>query len=287
MRRAKAGTGLSVLLLLAAPASAADLEAALAGRWRGAWVVLGSEAYSHCDAGYSNNQVAGRRVSGKGAVRLDPGELGKVYKVTTARSRVDVLIDLEESLLLPFRDGPFELLNEVHCKVELQFEVPREVVRGGDVAAAEAALAQVLERFDDRAGAQRSPHWNRRQRAPYPDDYEETLAEYRVWKAQQTNAAVAARIDRAVDDAAEAAERMRAGDAAYVAGFAAGVEEMDHAYYGDCPSLLSAAFWSAKKSPPGDRKNDRAFCDGFDDGQLLAWSLELARRLRACYVPTP
>jgi hypothetical protein len=248
-------------------------------------VVATAEVYSHCDGSYSNNQVSGRRVSGKGPQRLAPGELGKVHKVTAGRSRVDVLVDLDESLLVPFRDGPFELWNEVHCRVELQFEVPREVVKAGDVEAAEATLAQVLERFEDRQGAERSAAWNRRRRQPYPEDYEETLAEYRAWKAEQTNAAVAARIDRAVDEAAEAARRMRAADAAYVAGFAAGVEELERVSYGDCPSLLSAGFWAVKRSPPRERRDDRAFCDGFDDGQLLAWSLELARRLRGCFVP--
>lgn len=278
--------GLLLAFCVTVPAFAASPEDALSARWRGAWVVLGSEVFSDCDASYTNNEVVGRRASSKGALRFAAGELGQVHKLELKRSRVELLVDLDESFLRPFHDGPFDLVDEVRCKVELKLELPREVVKSGDVAALERALSALAERFATREAALRSPSANGRKRGSFPKDYDEKLAAYRRWKTEQTNRAVGERLDQALEDAARVAKEATSNPD-YGAGFAAGLEAMRWLSYSDCSSWLGSSFYAVKKSVPSEHRSNRAFCDGFDDGQLLAYSVELAHRLRGCFVPEP
>ncbi len=266
----------------AGAAGASSLEDQLAARWRGAWVVTGVEMTSDCNASYTDNEVLGRRAVGKGRIRLAPGELARVHKLELKRSRVEVLIDVDEPLLAPFEDGPFRLVEEVTCKVELQLEVPREAIKRGDVASLEALLVPVLERYDDQRAAQGSPRWNRRERGPLPRDYEAQMAEYRRWKVAQTNAAVGQRIAQALGEAKRAVQHT-SDNPDYGAGLAAGMEAMRWLSYSDCPDWLGSTFWAAKRSCPSGK--NRAFQDGFEDGQAIAYHLLLAERLQGCFVP--
>lgn len=275
------------LALAGAAAAADDLEDRLSYRWNGAWVVLTTGVRSDCGPNYTNNRVEGGRLAGNGTVAFGAGELAQVHKVDVRRSRVDLLLDLEERFLLPHRDGPFTLYDDSHCRVELLFDVPRSMVRNDDAEGIEARFAQVLERHDRLEEARESARWNRRRREPFPADYEETLARYQVWKAEQVNGAVQARLDRAIEDAAAVGRSIRS-DPAYLDGFAVGAEDARDAYIDSgCEWLVDASFYSFKRSPPGGRDRPRAWRDGYEDGQLLIFSLELARRLPACFVPVP
>ena len=59
-----------------------------------------------------------------------------------------------------------------------------------------------------------------------------------------------------------------------------GVEKAKDRHHGDCPSLLRSTF-----SP--DSKGDGDWKRGYEDGQRLAWNLELLRRLKDCFLPIP
>lgn len=111
------------------------------------------------------------------------------------------------------------------------------------------------------------------------ENYEQTLAACESWKAAQTNAAVHARMDDAIEEAARINDRLRS-DPEYLEGFAAGVEKEKDRHHGDCPSLLRSTF-----SPEG--KGSGGWKRGYEDGQRLAWNLELLRRLKECFVPVP
>jgi hypothetical protein len=126
--------------------------------------------------------------------------------------------------------------------------------------------------------------WNKRRRQPFPADYDLTLALYDHWKAEQTNAAVAARMDKATEEAADAADDIDR-DPDYLDGFAAGAEEMRNEGPSDCAALIDASFYSWRDSPPSG--NSSAWKRGWEDGQCLVFNLKLLDGLRHCYVPVP
>ncbi len=283
-----------VLAVLAAgatsPLAAGGLEDALENRWLGAYVVAQVETHSDCMGAYTNNRLNGRLVSGRGRFRFKPGELGKITKVDAKRSRLDLLIRLEEPLLVPRQDGPFTLYDEVGCALELQVELPRKLVSGDDVRGIEQVLSPVLARFATADEAQGSKGWNRRERDPYPRDYERTLAEHAAWKAEQTNAAVQARLERARDEASRVGERL-SGDADYLAGLARGVEAARSARSGGCSEMLARdparATSPASQGQPAEGGARERFGRGYKDGQILSVSLDQLRRLPGCFVPVP
>ena len=264
----------------AAPSAvhAADLEATLNARWRGAAVVATVPLFSSCDGFYNDNQVVGTRVESRARRRFEPGEAARVERVGVKRDRVDLFLDVAEGVLAERRDGPFTLYDELICKVQLQVPVPPRSAP----AAVEARLAELLELHDSLPEAEASRAWNGRRREPYPEGYEQTLAAYQVWKAQQANAAVQARMERAIEDAARVEDQLR-DDPDYLAGFAAGVDKVRNRSFGDCPSLVSSSF--SPDSGKGDRSG--TWRRGWEDGQRLAYNLELLRHLKDCFVPVP
>lgn len=268
---------LALLLLSPLPAAAwaAGLEETLDGRWRGEWVVVKAAVASSCDGFYNDNDVVGARVESKARRRFEAGELARVERVGARRGRVDVFLDLAEDVLEERRDGPFILYEPRSCRIQLRVPVPERA----DAAAAEARLAELLELHGSEREAAASPAWNGRRRAPFPENYEETLAAYESWRATQTNAAVQDRMDDAIEEAARINDRLRS-DPEYLEGFAAGVEKAKDRVHGDCPGLLRSTF-SPDSKGSGDWKR------GYEDGQRLAWNLELLRRLRECFVPVP
>jgi hypothetical protein len=281
--------GASVLtVLLAASAHAADLEKELAGRWRGSWVIVNVDVRSDCTAAYTNNRLNGRRVAGSGSFSFGAGELAQIDKVDLHRARLDLKLALAEPVRASWQEGPFTLYRQASCRIELEAELPREVVAKKDLGAVERALGQVLERYDARPDAEGSKTWNGREVEPYPDDYEATLAEHGRWKAEQANAAVQQRLVQVEAEAARVADRI-ASDPEYVAGFAQGVERSRSLSWPACEAMVSGGVEAlVVHAPTGTRSDaERRRDRGFEDGQRLLVSLELRRRLPGCFVDAP
>lgn len=270
---------LGILLWSTLPAGvrAGDLEESLNVHWRGGWVVVRPALASSCDGYYNDNFVAGDRAESSARRRFDPGEVARVERLDVKRGRVDVFLDLSEGVLEERHDGPFTLYDPKECKIQLQVPVPARAEAG----AVEARLAELFELRNSRQDAEASPDWNRRRRPPFPENYEQTLAAYESWKAAQVNAAVMARLDDAIDDAARINDRMHS-EPEYLEGFAKGVERGRDRWQGDCPSLLRATF-----SPDSGGGKSSDWRRGYEDGQRLAWNLELMHRLKECFVPVP
>jgi hypothetical protein len=298
------------LLLLAAAgqAHAGDTQDAVASRWRGAWVVTTAETRADCMGMYTNNRVSGRLVSSKGRWRFKAGELARVDGIDLKRDRVDLRMSLAEPLLVPRQDGPFTLYDETPCRVELQVEVARDLVKGRDVAGLDRVLLVAVERHSTEDEARASRRYNHRERDPYPSDYEQTLAAHAAWQARQTNIAVQAHIDALVDDTSRIPERIT-GDPDYMAGFARGVETARSSRPDSCPGLMtvgtgtlhtgSGHHGQATAVPAGRGGGGRAggasgeseaqarYARGYADGVRLTQGLDAIRRLPGCFVPVP
>lgn len=279
-----------VLTLVVLPATASELERTLERQLAGAWVLILTESYSDCAGFYNNNQVGAVGVASRADRRFAPGELAKIDKINLKSDRLDLFLTLGEPLLVSRSDGPFELYDERECKVQLLVDVPRTTVRSGDAAAVIELLAPTVEIFGSQPAARAAEHSNRRVREPYPPDYERTLARHAVWQAEQTNAAVAARSDAAIDDANRVLRDLR-GDPDFLAGFAAGVDALRDWRETSCERLADASFSWARKSPPrehaGDSSAARSWREGWEAGQETLFNLALADRLRGCYVQPP
>lgn len=281
---------LAVAVLVPAVVSAADLEDVLERAWVGAWVVTGVESASDCNGFFTNNEVRGTRVSSRGDRRFDAGELARVEKVNVKRSRIDLFLAIEAPILKPHRDGPFTLLDERRCKVQLLVDVPRDTVAKDDVVAANAALRAVATPFADRVEAEGSSAWNGRGPDRYPEDYEVTVARHAVWVAEERNADVARTAATALDGADRITERVR-DDPDYLAGFAAGVEALRHWHTPSCDVLVRTSFASVERSAPRDRRGgdaaSKAWRNGYRDGQELVFGVRVARAVGGCAVPVP
>lgn len=278
-----------VLALLASPAMA-GLEEELERAWVGAWVVVQVEMASDCSSSYTNTEVRGRLSSSRGRHRFGEGELARVDKLNLRSERVDLYLSLAANILEPRQDGPFTLYDERSCRVQLMIEVPRQVLRQGRREEVDAWLLEVVERHATAALARQSGRWNRRERQEYPADYQETLARYAVWKAEETNRALARARQAALEQATVALERV-SEEVDYLAGFAAGVEVQRRRAAPPCDALSHPSFAVEEQRPPRDRMAetpaDRAFRRGFRDGQLLVWATRLARTVEECWVPVP
>jgi len=303
---AAAGAATGLLALASSGAvPAGDTQDAVASRWRGAWVVTTAETHADCMGMYTGNRVSGRLVSSKGRWRFKPGELAKVDGIDLKRNRVDIKVTLAEPLLVSHQDGPFTLYDEAHCRMELQVEVPRDLVKGKDVGGLDESLKVVIERYATEDEARASRRCNGRERDPYPGDYEKTLAAHATWRARQTNIAVQARIDALVDDTSRIPERIT-GDPDYMAGFVRGVEAGRSSRPDSCPGLMSvgsgttrissgyhgtgavpAGRGGAGSSGAGESEAQGRFNRGYADGVRLTQGLDAIRRLPGCFVPVP
>jgi hypothetical protein len=281
-------TGLMFLMLLAWPVAAqgGQFQKEIKGRWLGAWVVLRTESTSDCGGRYTNNRVSGELVRGQGAHRFQPGELGKVDKIDLKKARLDVLLTLSEKLLSPYREGPFTLYAERTCKVELEVTLPREVVKSRNMDAVEQALTLVLERHATLDRARQSDTWNEREMEPYPEDYQRTLAELEVWRAEQRNAQVEGQRSKAMQEIFRLTERIDR-DAEYLAGFADGVEYARSQPLDECDELISHEIDQYRKRQAGKTGQGAAQERGYEDGQLLVHGLTMIRELPGCLVPVP
>lgn len=276
----RAHGGLFVLLLALFPAvmRGADLEKDLNARWRAGLVVVKVPIASSCDGFYNDNDVVGNRVDSDARRRFDAGELARVERIGVRRGRVDVFLDLTEGVLEEIHDGPFTLYEPRTCKIQLRIPIPDRT----DTARAETRLSELLELHESAREAEASSLWNRRRREPFPENYEETLAEYQSWKAARTNAAIQTRMDAAIEEASRISDRLRSTPE-YLEGFAAGVDKQRDRSFGDCGSLPGSSF--SPDSAGGGKSSD--WNRGYEDGQRLAYNLELLRRLKGCFVPVP
>lgn len=274
------------------PAGASEMERTLEARWRGAWILTNVDTYSDCAGTHTNNRVNESLVTSRGRMRFRPGELAQVVKVDLKRARLDLLLSLPEPILVSSQDGPFTLYNEARCLMELDVELPREVVSRSNLDGIDTALRPILMRHTSQDAAMQAKAWNHRKRDAYPADYDETLAEHAVWKAEQANAAVQARIDKAMAETSRLTDRVSA-DADYLKGFAAGIEAMRAIDLGRCGDLMSRDFSSLAPAPArvavagfaGEAAN--RYSSGFQDGQRLVFGLESLRRLPQCLVQVP
>jgi hypothetical protein len=278
MKPGKAVWSALALGALAIPLAArgADLEDQLNARWRGGYAVARLPIASSCDDYYNDNDVVGSRAESKARRRFAAGELTRVERLGVHRGRIDVFLDLTEGVLEEVHDGPFTLYEPRTCKIQLRVPVP-DRWSGEQV---EARLAELLELHGSVREAEGSSLWNQRRREPFPEGYEQTLAAYEVWKANQKNAAVQARMDAAVEEASRIVDRVHS-DPEYLQGFAAGMDKVRDRPSGDCGTLVSSSFY------PDSGKGGSKWKRGYEDGQRLGWNLELLRRLKECFVPVP
>ncbi len=268
---------LGVCLLSATAVGAGESE--VRALWRGAWVVLQVNSYSACSGAYTDNEVRGPLVSSRGAHRFEQGELARVAKISVKRKKIEVRLDIAEPLLWAHREGPFTLYDEISCRVEM--EIPVSAAKSAPTVELDRSILVVMERHADIGAARGSPAWNGRARDPYPDDYEETLARYEVWRVEQVNAAVAAKIEVSIHGAARLVDRLRT-DPETLEGFAAGVEiARERHWNNDCERLLVVSESSFVRRAPKDRSS--LWKRGFQDGQRLVLFVEVGARLQACF----
>ncbi len=263
-------TGLPALL--PSPARA-NVEDDLNARWRGRTVIARLAIASDCNGFYNDNDVEGTTLDSRADRRFPPGELARVDHVTTHWTRIDVFLDLEEPVLWPLHDGPFTLYEERRCKVQLKLNLPKDVVKR--TTPSHEALLQALELYDSPEAAHTAASWNRRRREAYPADYERTVAEHAAWQAAQRNAAAGKKLDDALEDAQRTLAGMR-DEPDYLSSFADGARERPT--LDDCDAAASAYF-----APHRGGKDHR----GYEDGQRLAWDLEVARVLKGCLAQPP
>ena len=109
---------LSILVLAATAAGAGELEREVGDRLAGAWAVAGIELVSGCGGFYTDNRLHDHGVSASAEHRLPVGEVVHIDKVKVKRSRVDLLLSVDEPILVSLRDGPFELFNEARALAE-------------------------------------------------------------------------------------------------------------------------------------------------------------------------
>jgi hypothetical protein len=268
----------------ACTAGASEFEDRLNQRYRGAWGVLAVEVASGCSGLYSDNEVGEIGVASRAEHRFAPGELVRIDKVNTKRRRVDLLLTLDVPLRTPRQEGPFELFDDHVCQVQLMVPFEREHIKEGDDEVVSSRIAELLTIYPTREEAVASAAWNGRQPPPLPEDYDETLRQYSVWKADEVNTAVARQTARALEAAALAATSLR-GNSEFLEGFGAGARAMSSFSTFDCAALLDSSIAYRRTSAPTDKSS--SWRDGWDAGQRLILNVLVADRLQSCTMPVP
>jgi hypothetical protein len=273
-------------LLVSLPAArAANLQDQLNASWQGARAVLLLEAVSDCGDSFTSNQVVGNRTLSSATHRLARGELVRVLKVDVKRSRIDIMISLDEPLLVSWTEGPYELFDQATCRIELEIAVPRELVKKKRLGEIESVLASLLERHESQESVAGSANWNRREVEPMPAGHDETLAEYRTWKAARLREDLATTLADALEKAQRAIDRANGGPA-YGAGMAAGIEKEARRYrsWDECDELVAETHYPAGKGAPSEFEGSdkREWERGYRDGQVVAFNVELSRHIAEC-----
>jgi len=278
------------LLLCVGVTSGGGFEDAVRARWRGAWVVVGTEIYSDCSGRYYTNKLSGTLVTNRGGHRFLPGEIGKVQRVQLKKKKVDLMVSLDVPLLVSHQDGPFTLYNERACAVSLEIQIPRDMTKTKNVGAIDGLMTEIVDRFGTREAALGADDWNGRETEPFPEDYELTLARHAAWRAEQTNLAIDRKRESAFEQVKSTGKAID-DDPDYLAGLAAGVDQMNRWEAKACGQLMARGFDSVRKKAPEDRRADTVedgrWRKGYEDGQRLVYSIVLLEKLEGCYVPVP
>ena len=252
--------------------ASADVEGELRAELVGRFALTKGALLSECTDSYTNVEVAGGRASGGRGARFEAGELARIDNVKAgAFSGLDLYLSFAVPYLLSFEDGPFTLYEEWRCRVQLEFQVEREVRR--DRAKALASIATAVETFDNEEAAKRAG-WNRRVTEPFPADWEQTKRRYQAWKIEERNRRVRAKSEEVLEVANQVLSSI-SDDEKYLASFGAGAKARSDSW-SSCEAMLDASF---KVSGSGDER------DGWADGQKLAWATRLAHELQECYFP--
>jgi len=280
----------TLVFALPLSAMAGALQKDLKSRWLGAWVVTTTESYSDCAGRYTDNRIHGNLVKSTGAHRFQAGELAKLDKVDLKKSRMDLLLTLQEPVLVSYQDGPFTLYAERTCQIELEITLDRDAVKAKEIGEIEDYLLMAVERHATEDEARASRRYNDRVRDPYPDDYETTLAHHARWKAEQLNARVQGQIDRAMEETGRLADRLDENPV-YLAGFAEGVKAARAVNLQACNNLLAVDLAEIRRQAARAKAKEASLAaehrQGFEDGKVFVYGLEMMRNLPSCFVPVP
>ena len=270
----------AVILAVGSSSAYAGLEDELESRWRGAWLIVDGELYSNCNGTATDNRINGDLISGRGYRAFPPGELGHVTRVNVKRHVVAVTVDLREPVLIDYQDGPFNLYREASCRVEAIVDFGEQRTKDLDVAGIEAQFASWFERYARASDAEASENWNQRERREYPEDYEQTLSEYRAWKVEQHNRAVDERKEQSIEASRQLLAEVTADDQ-FGAGLGQGIAAMRENIGSDCTELVASSPDTYRQSRDAP---SQLWADGYETGQQLAYYIELGRRLESCYI---
>lgn len=280
MKRTRTALAAAALFLATTTiAAAGELEDALRAGWVDSWVTIKTEFRADCLDCYTKNRVSGSGVSSKGVRRFAAGELGRVVELDAHRRRVDLAIELAEPLRVNAPYGPFVLLAERPCRIEIEIE--RQEMEEKSVAVVERRLGEILERFPTLAEARASSSWNGRTTAPLPPDYEARLRAVLEWQASWEE-----RTQPRVLEVARAT-MPRQTDHDYLEGFAKGLEYADDLERGGCAELPQLPLPSA---PPyagalrGTEAETRS--QGRSDGFAFATALRMLGAMARCRAAT-
>lgn len=173
----------------------------------------------------------------------------------------------------------------MRCRVELEIDVPREWIKKKSDREIGALVETLLERHLSRESVHRSEHWNRRQVEPLPEGYDELLGEYQHWRASRLRGELLSTLDETLRSAQRVIDRAGASPA-YGAGLAEGMEKEANRYrsWDDCEELVGERLYPAGKDAPAELEgsDEEDWEQGYRDGQVVAFSVELARRIGAC-----
>lgn len=261
-----------VFLLLAAGPAGADVESDLRARLRGAAAILRAPAFSACIDHYTDNVVAGGRITSRETRRLPAGELVRIDNIHVGWTRFDVNLSFSEPLRITWQEGPFEVHDQRHCKIQLKFDVPREARRSA--AAAEAVIREVLEVHGDPDSARSSATWNQRVVEPYPEGWEKRREEWMAWKSEQRNREIRGKTESVLAEAARIMSYLPSDDD-YLASFGAGARARSDTW-SSCDAMLTASFYTSGSGGKSSR--------GYSDGQYVAWASHLVRALQQCWL---
>jgi len=332
MSRALLALASAVALQLVASPGFSGTDPALKQRWEGRWVVIRSEVGSSCDGTYTNNRVkdgrlekvgAGwegrfRRLTGYVATyqagappprtgpaedrHLGSGELASVDKLQLGGGRVDILVEIAGRVLLSRQHGPFTLLRQASCRVELQIEVPKKELKKATADTLERLLAATVERHESEAAARGSSSWNGRGDEMVPVDYEDTQRRYGAWRN--------AEIERGLEEATRILldlGRELSPSRAYLASFVRGVARIEPSLtHQPCEGLVASTFRDFQmelasgevgsrgnvllnltvQNPGGEGSESYTVVNkgAYVDGQRVLYALVMLERLPGCRV---
>lgn len=279
---------LAVFLVVPAISLAGGLDREIENRWAGSWIVTRVEISSDCSGEPTRNRIDGRQIRGGGRHRFSAGELARVTDVDFKGSHIRFQLSLSEPILLARNEGPFTLVRESECAVQLEVDLPREVSRKKDAGALDRHLSWILGRFGSAGEARQSDNWNRRMKEAYPANYESTLIEYAAWKLERLNERTSSRFDTVLEKLSDSARRV-SNDPSYLAGFSRGARAARSARFGPCEELLKSPLdepsrQAARAYPKKGKGQARESRAGFEDGYFLAYGVEFLRRLQGCFV---